>query len=690
MPNRLARSTSPYLLQHKDNPVDWWEWQPEAFAEARERNVPILLSVGYSACHWCHVMAHESFENIEIAALMNQHFVNIKVDREERPDVDAVYMTATQALTGRGGWPMTVFLDHDGRPFYAGTYYPPEPRHGMPSFPQLLVGVSDIWRDRRTEAISAGERIQEALRGNHIGTLDETSDDFTLDHAMAAVDHLVRSFDVVNGGFGGAPKFPPAMALEFLLRVDALRDLQQRDHDPRPLLMVNATCEAMARGGMYDQLGGGFARYSVDAQWTIPHFEKMLYDNALLLDAYTSWWLATGAPTAARVVRETAEFLIRDMRTPEGGFASALDADTDGVEGLTYSWTPNQLVDVLGDADGEWFARAATITDSGTFEHGMSVVQRLTEPDDEQRWNRCTAALFEVRQQRPQPGRDDKIVAAWNGLAITALARAGAIFGESRYVDAALAAADLLVAVHLGSGSGAGHGPNRLVRVSRDGIAGAPAGQLDDQACVAQAFLTLHQVTAAPEWLSLARALLDGIERHFLSGAAVFDTADDAEELILRPSDLSDNATPSGRFAAADAFLTYAALSGDGGARDVAERLLRGIGSLASGQARFVGRGLATAVAYLDGPREVAVVTSSDSSSDGFATRARRTTAPGAVVVVGSAASAEPGEAAALLENRPLTEQPTAYICRGFVCDAPVTDLAELTELLRVRVPGSP
>ncbi len=665
MPNRLAHSTSPYLLQHKDNPVDWWEWQPEAFAQARDRNVPILLSVGYSACHWCHVMAHESFENVEIAELMNQHFDNIKVDREERPDVDAVYMSATQALTGRGGWPMTVFLDHDGRPFYAGTYYPPEPRHGMPSFPQLLVGVSDIWRDRRPEAIAAGERIQEALRANHIATLD--GDAFTLDHAMAAVDNLARNFDVVNGGFGGAPKFPPAMALEFLLRVDALRDLQDCDEDPRPLLMVSSTCEAMARGGMYDQLGGGFARYSVDAQWTIPHFEKMLYDNALLLDAYTSWWLATGAPTAVRVIRETADFLIRDLRTPEGGFASALDADTDGVEGLTYSWTPEQVVEALGVLDGQWFSAAAAITSEGTFEHGASVVQRLTEPDDEDRWNRCVAALFDLRQQRPQPGRDDKIVAAWNGLAISALARAGAVLAEPRYVDAALAAADLLVAVHLGSGSGAGHGPNRLVRVSRDGVAGAPAGQLDDQACVAQAFLTLHQVTADPDWLTLARALLDGIEAHFLSGAAVFDTADDAEELILRPSDLSDNATPSGRFAAADAFLTYAALSGDVSARGVAERLLRGIGSLAPRQARFVGRGLATAVAHLDGPREVAVVTSRDSVTDPFATSARRTTAPGAVVVVGSGDGSDDTEVPALLRSRPVTDRPIAYVCRGFV-----------------------
>ncbi len=387
MPNRLAESSSPYLLQHADNPVDWWEWGPDAFAEARRRDVPVLLSVGYAACHWCHVMAHESFEDEATAALMNERFVNVKVDREERPDVDAVYMEYVQAMTGQGGWPMTTFLTPEGEAFYAGTYFPPTPRHGMPSFPQLLLAISSTWAERRDEATAAAGRITQALADRApAGAAGSTPP--TPEELSAAVTRLSASFDPRRGGFGGAPKFPPSMVLEWLLRHHA------RTGEPSALAMAARTFEAMARGGMYDQLGGGFARYSVDAEWVVPHFEKMLYDNALLLRAYLHWWRATGSPLARRVVEETAEFLLRDLRTPEGGFASALDADTDGVEGLTYAWTPAQLTDALGPDDGAWAAALLEVTPSGTFEHGASTLQLLADPDDEGRWAEVRGRLL--------------------------------------------------------------------------------------------------------------------------------------------------------------------------------------------------------------------------------------------------------------------------------------------------------
>ena len=432
--NRLAAATSPYLRQHADNPVDWFTWGDEAFAEARTREVPILLSVGYAACHWCHVMAHESFEDDQTAAYMNEHFVNVKVDREERPDVDAVYMEATQAMTGQGGWPMTCFLTPDGEPFYCGTYFPPTPHHGLPSFVQVLEAVARTWRERRDEVRNAAADIVAQLEGPRFPS-GAAPDPATLDRA---VEVLGGQFDEVDAGFGGAPKFPPSMVLEFLLRNAA------RTGSRRALAMVEQTCGRMARGGMYDQLGGGFARYSVDQAWVVPHFEKMLYDNALLLRVYVHWWRQTGAPLAERVVRETAAFLLRDLRTPEGGFASALDADSEGVEGKFYAWTPAQLREVLGDDDGAFAAEVFGVTDRGTFEHGMSTLQLRADTADPHRLARVRERLFAARADRVPPGRDDKVVAAWNGLAVAALAEAGALLEEPSYVEAAVAAADLV------------------------------------------------------------------------------------------------------------------------------------------------------------------------------------------------------------------------------------------------------
>src|SRR5215211_6115717 len=405
MANRLASSTSPYLRQHADNPVDWWEWGDEAFAEARRRDVPVLLSIGYAACHWCHVMAHESFEDEATAAVMNEQFVNIKVDREERPDVDAVYMTATQAMTGHGGWPMTCFLTPDGEPFHCGTYYPPVPRPGMPSFGDLLSAVTEAWTERGREVRASATRIAAQLAGQDWPLTPSPVDRETLD---AAVGQLAGQYDRRHGGFGDAPKFPPSMVCEFLLRH------HERTGSTRSLEMAQGTGERMARGGIYDQLAGGFARYSVDAQWVVPHFEKMLYDNAQLLRLYTHLWRSTGSALARRVADETAAFLIRDLGTPEGGFASALDADTDGEEGLTYVWTREQIGDEL-------LADLLGVTETGTFEHGTSVLQLRTDPEDAARWAAARADLLARRQARPQLARDDKVVAAWNGLAIAAL-----------------------------------------------------------------------------------------------------------------------------------------------------------------------------------------------------------------------------------------------------------------------------
>ena len=678
MPNRLSSSTSPYLLQHKDNPVDWYEWGPEAFADAEARGVPVLLSVGYSACHWCHVMAHESFEDTATAALMNEHFVNIKVDREERPDVDAVYMEAVQAMTGQGGWPMTVLLTPNAEPFYAGTYFPPAPRQGMPSFTQVLTAVSDQWASNRGGVEAAAEGIAERLAERR-GLAELSSGGLpTADDLVQAVHGLATTFDATRAGFGGAPKFPPSMVLELLLRNHAATGSTQA------LAMVERTCEAMARGGIYDQLAGGFARYSVDSDWVVPHFEKMLYDNALLLRVYAHWWRATGSPLAERVVRETAEFLLRDLRTEQGGFASALDADSEGVEGKAYVWTPAQLAEVLGEHDARWVADLTEVTARGTFEHGSSVLQLLHDPDDPMRWKALRSKLFDARSQRVQPGRDDKIVAAWNGLAVAALAEAGVLFDRIDWVEAAIAAAGLLVDVHLGADGRS----DRVVRVSRDGIAGRHAGVLEDQGDVAEGFLALYAATGETSWLAHAGALLDAVIDRFADpDGGFFDTADDAEVLLRRPQDPTDNATPSGPAAVAGALLSYAAYTGSGRHRAAAESALTGYGALARRYPRFAGWGLAVAQAALDGPREVAVVGPAvHPATRALRREAFRSVAPGLVVAV-----AEPGSAATvsvpLLFDRPLVGgAPAAYVCRGFVCALPVTDPDALRVVLAETV----
>ncbi|MFF4112475.1 thioredoxin domain-containing protein [Streptomyces sp. NPDC001714] len=678
MPNRLAHETSPYLLQHADNPVDWWPWSEEAFQEARRRGVPVLLSVGYSSCHWCHVLAHESFEDEVTAAFMNEHFVSIKVDREERPDVDAVYMEAVQAATGQGGWPMTVFLTPDAEPFYFGTYFPPAPRHGMPSFRQVLEGVRAAWADRRDEVAEVAGKIVRDLAQRELGHQGgRPPGEQELAQALLG---LTREYDPQRGGFGGAPKFPPSMVIEFLLRHHA------RTGSEGALQMAVDTCERMARGGLYDQLGGGFARYSVDRDWVVPHFEKMLYDNALLCRVYAHLWRATGSELARRVALETADFMVRELRTGEGGFASALDADSDDgsgrhVEGAYYVWTPAQLREVLGEDDADLAARYFGVTEEGTFEEGQSVLQ-LPQQDgvfDAGRVESVKRRLLAARAERPAPGRDDKVVAAWNGLAVAALAEAGAYFDRPDLVEAAVGAADLLVRLHLDDHA-------RLARTSRDGRVGANAGVLEDYGDVAEGFLALASVTGEGVWLEFAGLLLDHVLARFTDQespetGALYDTAADAERLIRRPQDPTDNATPSGWTAAAGALLGYAAHTGAEPHRTAAERALGIVGTLGPRVPRFVGWGLAVAEALLDGPREVAVV--GPDTADDRTTALHRTallgTAPGAVVAVGTPESDE----FPLLAGRPLVGgEAAAYVCRNFTCDAPTTDPERLRAAL--------
>ena len=573
MANRLAKSTSPYLLQHAANPVDWREWGPEAYAEAHERDVPVLLSVGYSACHWCHVMAHESFEDDEVAAVLNASFVCIKVDREERPDIDAIYMSATTAMTGHGGWPMTCFLTPDGKPFFCGTYFP------KPSFLQLLSGVSDAWTNRRDEVLASGSRIVEALSG---AATIEVGGSIGAIELEQAEELLSRGYDLQNGGFGGAPKFPPSMVLEFLLRHWG------RTGSSRALQMAEGSCEAMARGGMYDQLAGGFARYSVDAGWVVPHFEKMLYDNAQLLRVYLHLWRATGSPLAERVSRQTADFLLRDLGTVEGGFASALDADAAAVEGLTYVWTRQQLVEVLGEDDGPRAAALLEVTSSGTFEHGLSTMQLRTDPDDAWWWDGIRGRLLAARDLRPQPARDDKVVSGWNGLAIAALSEAGVMLEDPTYLDAAQRCAQFVVDVHMVDG--------RLRRASRRGVVGAAMGVADDYGDLAEGVLALHQATGSARWLATAGDLLDSALTHFNDGqGGFFDTADDGEQLFARPRSAADNAEPSGQAALSGALLTYSALTGSRRHREAADAGVAAAAGLADRDPRFTGWTLAVA-----------------------------------------------------------------------------------------------
>ncbi|MFV0495396.1 thioredoxin domain-containing protein [Mycobacterium sp.] len=660
--NTLGKATSPYLRQHADNPVHWQQWSPQVLAGAAERDVPILLSIGYAACHWCHVMAHESFEDAEVAAAMNVGFVCIKVDREERPDIDAVYMNATVALTGQGGWPMTCFLTPDGRPFYCGTYYP---KH---DFLQLLSAVSETWRLRREEVEGASERIAGELRRMSSGKVGGAADAGLSGPRVApelcdrAVALVLGERDIDHGGFGGAPKVPPSALLEALLRN------YERTGSAEVLQAVTHTGNAMARGGIYDQLAGGFARYSVDTAWVIPHFEKMLYDNALLLRFYAHWARRTGDPLSRRVAAQTARFLLDDLR--DGAmFVSSLDADTDGREGATYVWTQAELAEVLGADDGRWAADLFGVNESGTFEHGTSVLQLRSDPADVSRWEDIRARLLAARRTRAQPGRDDKVVTAWNGLAITALAEAAVALDEPELLPAARRCASALLDLHVVGG--------RLRRASLGGVVGDSAAVLEDYAMPATGLLALYQLDGDEAWLTAATGLLDAAVRHFgdpQHPGRWFDTADDAEQLMLRPADPLDGTTPSGASSMADALLTAAHLADS----TRAERYLRLAGFTLDAHSALLARGpraaghwLAVAEAAVRGPLQVAVSCADPSSS--LLADARRL-APGGAIVLGGSVDSAP-----LLAGRDLVAgADAAYVCRGRVCDLPVTSAGAL------------
>ncbi|HEX7267910.1 MAG TPA: thioredoxin domain-containing protein, partial [Streptosporangiaceae bacterium] len=677
--NRLSDATSPYLLQHAGNPVDWWPWSDEAFAEARARDVPVLLSVGYAACHWCHVMAHESFEDAETAALLNENLVAIKVDREERPDVDAVYMAATQAMTGQGGWPMTVFMTPDGEPFYCGTYFPRE------TFQRLVLGVAKAWRDDRDGVSGQAGRIAATLaeRGAPLHGQVPVADLAAL--CDQAVTTLAADYDEQHGGFGGAPKFPPSMVLEFLLRHSerpaagqgsggagqgsegAGADGGQAGGGPAggtALAMVAGTGHAMARGGMYDQLGGGFARYSVDAGWVVPHFEKMLYDNALLARVYAHLWRRTGDPLARRVAQETCAWMIRELRTPEGGFASALDADSEGQEGLFYTWTPAELAAELGEADGRYAAEIFGVTQAGTFEHGRSVLQLRADPAEPDRFAAVRDALLVARERRVRPGRDDKVVAAWNGLAIAALAECGLLLADPGLTAAATGAADLLTRLHLRG--------DRLARTSRAGAAGPSAGVLEDFACVAEGLLVLSGVTGQVGWVGVAGQLLDtALSRFSDGGGAFYDTADDGEALIYRPADPIDGPTPSGTFATAGALLSYGALTGSARHREAALAALGALGPIAARYPRAAGAGLAVAEALVAGPAEIAVVgPAGDPRTAALHSTAVLAAPPGAVIALGDGTSVGAGDVAGATRAEAAEVVPL-LAGRGLVAGAP-------------------
>jgi hypothetical protein len=664
--NRLARETSPYLLQHAHNPVDWYPWGEEAFARARAEDKPLLLSVGYSACHWCHVMERESFENPDIAAVMNAGFVNVKVDREERPDVDHIYMQAVQSMTGRGGWPMTVFLTPDGTPFYGGTYFPPEDRHGLPGFPKLLAAIADAWGSRRDEVQQSGRELTASLgQSERLRRATTLLSDEVL---FAAYQGISSQFDEEWGGLGGAPKFPQPMIWEFVLR------FFKRTQNPYARRMVHTTLVRMARGGMYDQIGGGFARYSVDAQWLVPHFEKMLYDNAQLASLYLHAWLAFGDPECRRVCEETLDYLLRDMADPAGGFHSAEDADSEGHEGKFYVWTADEIRAVLGPAADR--ALADWGVDRGPNFEGKNILYVAGEPDPEA-IAPLRRQLYEARERRVRPGRDDKVLAAWNGLACRALAEAGRALGRPDYVAAAVRTAEFLLGTMRVDG--------RLQRTAKGGQARV-LGYLEDYAMVAAALVELYEATFERRWLDAARELADEMLRLFWDGAieGFYDTGHDAERLIVRPRNLFDNAVPSGSAVAIETLLRLAVLTGEAAYETRALTALRPLADLLARHPSGFGRFLCALDFHL-GPRvEVALVAPArDGGLEPLATEVFGRFMPNRVVAGMVAGDTAAAAGLPLLESREsVGGRATAYVCRNYACDLPATDRATLARQL--------
>ena len=677
MPNRLIDETSPYLLQHAHNPVDWYAWGEEALARARAEDRPILLSIGYSACHWCHVMERESFENPAIARLMNELFVNIKVDREERPDLDGIYMQAVQALTGHGGWPMTVFLTPDGAPFYGGTYFPPEDRGHMPGFPRVLTGVAEAYRARRADVDKNAAQLREMLQRKIVPPQTGPLTPALLDRALQGV---IGSIDWAEGGFGGAPKFPQPMTLEFLLRQHV------RTGSGQALRAVELTLDKMADGGIYDQLGGGFHRYAVDRIWLVPHFEKMLYDNAQLARVYLQAFLATGSPRYRQVVEETLEYVRREMTHPDGGFYSTQDADSEGEEGKFFVWTVEEVDALLGAEDGPLFRAFFDVTRAGNFEHqnilhiaepAEAVAERLGVTLERlgAAIERGRGILHAAREERVHPGRDEKVLTAWNGMMMRAFAEAGAALERPDWVEVAARNADFVMRELWRDG--------RLLRTWKDGCAKLN-GYLEDHACYADALVALYEATFDLRWLEDARTIADVILDRFADteSGGFFDTASDHEQLVTRPKDIFDNATPSGTSVAVDMLSRLALLTGDERYRQAAEGVLTMFATIASEHPTSFGRLLCALDFAIGRPREIAIVGPFESE----ATRALRRAVFGRYlpnrVVAGSPGPAD-GDTIPLLQDRPLRDgRPTAYVCEGYVCQTPMTGAEELTALL--------
>ena len=662
MANALAASSSPYLRQHAENPVDWVPWSQDALDRATREDKPLLISIGYSACHWCHVMAHESFEDETIAALMNERFVCIKIDREERPDLDAIYLDACQTLTGQGGWPLHAFATPDGRPFYSGTYFPPRPGHGLPAWPQVLEAISDAWRDRRDELEDTGTRLSAALSGAAALT---PADDLPGEAFLAeAAAEIGKRFDSVNGGFGGAPKFPPSTLLAFLLR-------------RKELPMARYTLASMASGGIFDQVGGGFARYAVDRTWTVPHFEKMLYDNALLAARYSEAFAVTGDASLGRVAERTLDWVLADLASDDGGFASALDADSGGVEGSYYVWTPGQLREVLGADDAataiNWFG----VTDQSNFEDGATVLEaRGFEPEPQTR-DRILAALSAARDERIRPGRDDKRIVSWNALMISGLAASSVHCGRGDHLAAAQCCAALIL-------DRARDERGRLLRLiphSGDDPSQIPAGVLEDHAHLCEALVALYQATFDARWFTAAMELAGVLLRDFADPehGGFFTTAADHERLVARRKELDDNPIPSGQASAALALQQLYALTGDAALLEAAEGVLKLGAAIAGRSPASFGQLLVAIQQHAAAPQEIAIV-GDGPAAEALLRTAREHAAPTTVIAKGSAGD---GGAVPLLTGRGLVDgQPAAYVCERFSCQRPVTTPADLRALL--------
>jgi len=678
--NALINETSPYLLQHAHNPVDWHAWNEEALAKARAENKPILLSIGYSACHWCHVMEHESFENEAIARLMNENFVNIKVDREERPDLDQIYMTAVQMMTGHGGWPMTMFLTPDGVPFYGGTYFPPADRYNMPGFPRVLMSVAESYRSQPDQVANTATSMLGELR--RVGLAESSREMLTTEILDGAYRRIAANYDRAHGGFGGAPKFPPSMTLEFFLHI------YHRQHSSEALEMVQHTSREMAQGGMYDQLGGGFHRYSVDAQWLVPHFEKMLYDNALLSRLYLHLFQVTKDDFARRIAQETLDYVVREMTDAGGGFYSSQDADSEGVEGKFFVWSREEIVDALGEDDGRLFCEHFDVTERGNFE-GENILHVTSSLEDTAKRLNVSVEelskvidggrrkLFDIRVRRVKPSRDEKVLTAWNGLMLGSFAEGAAILDRPDYRQVAEANASFLLDQMLNG--------SLLLRTYKDGKAKLN-GYLEDYACFIDGLISLYESTGTLRWIQAAASLADKMIEQFWDEDAggFYFTGKAHEQLIVRSKEFFDNATPSGNSIAALSLLRLALLTGNQDYHRRATDVLRLMANQIRRYPSAFGFALCTLDFYLSSPLEIAIIgAASDSRLDELVRTVWQTYLPNRVVALCTEAHAETAALVPLLRERnTLSDQPTAFVCEAYTCQTPVHSSGELAKQL--------